>query len=165
VIRTNVLKSRFESVRQFENAIATLALDRSFSSGTRAWKTTWGRKAKLRYIDPCSSRTALRTALTVLPHRARWHAPYRTSSFEALCLVPYACLCSSIPVTRLVDRENLERVNNDKDIFPAESTTFDQGRSKFGPPHWCKTLHVLRLEPNSVDAGTLTIHHFVGSSH
>ena len=82
-------------------------------------ETDLGRKAKPCYMGP----------MVVLCHMQ--NGSYRLAEldgtvsnlrFAAFCLVPYhARSRSSLPVTRLVDRDDLARVNADEDITRADS--------------------------------------------
>jgi hypothetical protein len=82
-------------------------------------ETDLGRKAKPLYIGPM-----------VVLHRTQ-NSSYRLTEldgtvsnlhFAAFHLVPYhARSHSSIPVTRLVNRDDLARVNTDEDITRADS--------------------------------------------
>ena len=128
-IRANVLKCHFESVRQFERQFEETIRDHNFGPGAfvlvrnSSIETDLGRKAKPRYLGPM-----------VILHRSP-NGAYRLAEldgtvsnlrFAAFRLIPYhARSRSSIPVTRLVDRDDLARANEDEDITRADNDTDD----------------------------------------
>ena len=128
-ICTNVLKSCFESVRQFERQFEKMIRDHNFGPGAfilvqnSSVETDLGRKAKPCYLGP----------MVVIHHSQ--NGTYRLAEldgtvsnlrFATFCLVPYhSCSRSSIPVMRLIDQDNLARTNTDEDITRADSDTND----------------------------------------
>src|SRR6266566_2300108 len=124
-IHTNVLKSRFESVHQFERQFKNTIHDHDF--GPRAFvlvrnssvENDLGRKAKPRYMGPM---VVLRRTQNGSYRLAELDGTVSNLRFAAFRLVPYhACSCSSIPVTHLVDRNNLAHVIADEDVTRADS--------------------------------------------
>ena len=124
-----MLKCRFESVCQFERQFEETIRDHNFGPGAfvlvrnSSIETDLGRKAKPRYLGPM-----------VVLHRSP-NGAYRLAEldgtvsnlrFATFRLVPYhARSRSSIPVTRLVDRDDLARANEDEDITRADNDTDD----------------------------------------
>jgi hypothetical protein len=78
-----------------------------------------GRKAKPCYIGPM---VILRRTQNGSYHLAELDGSVSNLRFVAFCLVPYhARLRSSIPVTRLIDRNDLACAIADEDIIRADS--------------------------------------------
>lgn len=78
-----------------------------------------GRKAKPRTMGPM---VVLRCTQNGSYRPAELDGTVSNFRFAAFCLVPYhARSRSSIPVMRLVDHDDLPRVNADKDIIRADS--------------------------------------------
>ena len=118
-ILSNVLRSRFESVRQFEKAHTATIKNHDFKPGTlvlvrnSSIETDLGRKTKPRYYGPM-----------VVIHRTP-NGSYRLAEpdgaisklrYAAFRLVPYhARSRSSILVTRLIEREELIKIHLDED--------------------------------------------------
>jgi hypothetical protein len=128
-IHANVLKSRFESVRQFERTHEKSLHDYDFKPGAlvlvrnssietdlgrkSSIETDLGHKSKPHYLGPM-----------VIVHRTP-NGSYRLAEldgavsklrFAAFHLIPYhACSCSSIPVMRLIEREDLIKIYLDED--------------------------------------------------
>jgi len=123
-IHSNILKSRFESVHQFERQFKNTICDHNFGPGAfvlvrnSSVETDLGRKAKPRYIGPM---VVLRRTQNGSYRLAELDGTVLNLRFAAFRLVPYhARSRSSIPVTRLVDRDDLARVNTDEDITRAD---------------------------------------------
>jgi hypothetical protein len=119
-IHTNVLKSRFESVRQFERQYESTIRDFDFRPGAlvlvrnSSIETDLGRKAKPRYVGPM---VVVRRTQNGSYRLAELDGTISNLRFAAFRLVPYhARLRTSIPVTRLVDRSDLARVFADEDV-------------------------------------------------
>jgi transposase InsO family protein len=128
-IRSNVLKSRFESVRQFERQFEKTIRDHNFGPGAfvlvrnSSIETDLGRKAKPRYLGPM---VVIRRSQNGAYRLAELDGTVSNLRFAAFRLVPYHSRSrSSIPVTRLVDRDDLARANADEDITRADSDTDD----------------------------------------
>jgi hypothetical protein len=143
-IHANVLKSCFESVRQFERAHKKSLHDFDFKPGTlvlvrnSSIETDLGRKSKPRYLGP----------MVVIRHTP--NGSYRLAEldgavsklrFAAFRLVPYhARSRSSIPVTRLIEREDLvniyldedqaEGVEGEEELEPESDQVLRSGRGK-----------------------------------
>jgi hypothetical protein len=112
-IRTNVLKSRFEFVPQFERQFENTIRDYDIGPGlfvlvrNLSVENDLGRKAK-----PCSS-----GPMVVLCRTQNGSCRPTELDSTAFRLVPYHPRSrSSIPVMRLADRDDLARVNAGKDI-------------------------------------------------
>ena len=123
-IHSNVLKSRFESVRQFERQFENTIRDYNFGPGAfvlvrnSSVENDLGRKAKPRYIGPM---VVLRRTKNGSYRLAELDGTISNLRFAAFRLVPYhARSRSSISVTRLVDRDDLARVNADDDVTRAD---------------------------------------------
>ncbi len=124
-IHTNVLKSRFESVRQFERQFKNTIRDHDFGPGAfvlvrnSSVENDLGCKAKPRYMGPM---IILRRTQNGSYHLAELDGTVSNLRFAAFHLVPYhARSRSSIPVTRLVNRNDLARVIADEDVTRADS--------------------------------------------
>ena len=118
-ILSNILRSRYESVRQFEKAHAATIQNHDFKPGAlvlvrnSSIETDLGRKTKPRYYGPM-----------VIVRRTQ-NGSYRLTELDgavsklryaAFRLVPYhARSRSSIPVTRLIEREELIKIHLDED--------------------------------------------------
>ena len=123
-IHSNILKSRFESVRQFERQFENTIRDYNFGPGAfvlvrnSSVESDLGCKAKPRYIGPM---VVLRRTKNGSYCLAELDGTISNLRFAAFCLVPYhARSRSSISVTCLVDRNDLARVNIDEDITRAD---------------------------------------------
>ena len=123
-IHSNVLKSRFESVRQFERQFENTIRDYNFGPGAfvlvrnSSVENDLGRKAKPRYIGPM---VVLRRTKNGSYRLAELDGTISNLRFAAFRLVPYhARSRSSISVTHLVDRDDLARVNADDDVTRAD---------------------------------------------
>ena len=119
-IHSNVLKCRFESVRQFERQYEGTIRDFDFRPGAlvlvrnSSIETDLGRKAKPRYVGPM---VVVRRTQNGSYRLAELDGTISNLHFAAFRLVPYhARSRSSIPVTRLVDRSDLARVFADEDV-------------------------------------------------
>ncbi len=119
-IHSNVLKSRFESVRQFERQYENTIRNFDFRPGAltlvrnSSVETDLGRKAKPRYIGPM---VVVRRTQNGSYRLAELDGTISNLCFAAFRLVPYhARTRTSIPVTRLVDRSDLARVFADEDV-------------------------------------------------
>ena len=118
-ILSNILRSRYESVRQFEKAHAATIQNHDFKPGAlvlvrnSSIETDLGRKTKPRYYGP------------MVVVRRTQNGSYRLTELDgavsklryaAFRLVPYhARSRSSIPVTRLIEREELIKIHLDED--------------------------------------------------
>jgi integrase-like protein/reverse transcriptase-like protein/aspartyl protease len=124
-IHTNILKSRFESVRQFERQFENTIRNHDFGPGAfvlvrnSSVESDLGRKAKPRYIGPM---VVLRRTQNGSYRLAELDGTVSNLRFAAFRLVPYhARSRSAIPVTRLVDRNDLACAIADKDTIRADS--------------------------------------------
>ena len=122
-IHSSIMKSRFESVRQFEHQFENTIRDYDFGPGAfvlvrnSSIETDLGHKAKPQYMGPM---VVLRRMQNGSYRLAELNGTLSNLHFVAFRLVPYhACSCSSIPVTRLVDRSDLACVNADEDTIRA----------------------------------------------
>jgi hypothetical protein len=115
-IHSNILKSCFESVCQFERTIC----DHNFSPGAFVlMENDLGCKVKLHYTGLMVVLHHMQNGLYCL---AELDSSVSNLCFTAFCLVPYhSRLHSLMPVTCLVDRENLACTNMDEDIMQADS--------------------------------------------
>ena len=118
-IHANVLKSRFESVWQFERAHEKSMRDFDFKPGTLVLvrnlsiETDLGRKSKPRYLGPM---VVMRRTPNGSYRLAELDGAVSKLRFTAFRLIPYhAHSRSSIPVTRLVEREDLVQIYLDED--------------------------------------------------
>ena len=119
-IHSNILKSRFESVRQFERQFENTIRNYNFGPGAfilvrnLSVESDLGRKAKPRYIGPM---VVLRCTKNGSYCLAELDSTISNLCFAAFHLVPYhACSRSSISVMRLVDRDDLAHVNINEDV-------------------------------------------------
>jgi hypothetical protein len=123
-IHSNILKSRFKSVHQFKRQFEKTIRDYDFSPGAfvlvqnSSVETNLGRKAKPRYLGPM---VVLRHTQNGFYHLAKLDGKVSNLCFAAFRLVPYhACSHSSIPVTHLINHNDLAHTNTDKDITQAD---------------------------------------------
>ncbi len=119
-IHSNVLKSRFESVWQFKRQYENTIRDFDFRPGAlvlvrnSSIETDLSRKAKPRYIGPMVVIWRTQNGSYQL---AELDSTISNLRFAAFHLVPYHTRsCTSIPVTRLIDRSDLVRVFADEDV-------------------------------------------------
>ena len=124
-IHSNIVKSRFESVRQFKRQFESTIHDFNFGPGTfvlvrnSSVENDLGRKAKPRYMGPM---VVLRRTQNGTYRLAELDGTVSNLRFAAFRLVPYHTRSrSSIPVTRLVNREDLACVNADELIARTDS--------------------------------------------
>ena len=118
-ILSNVLRSRFESVHQFEKAHAATIKNHDFKPGTlvlvrnSSIETDLGRKTKPRYYGPM---VVIRRTPNGSYRLAELDGAISKLRYAAFRLVPYhARSRSSIPVTRLIEREELIKIHLDED--------------------------------------------------
>ena len=118
-ILSNVLRSRFESVHQFEKAHAATIKNHDFKLGTLVlvWnssiETDLGRKTKPRYYGPM---VVIRRTPNGLYRLAELDSAISKLRYAAFRLVPYhARSRSSIPVMRLIEHEELIKIHLDED--------------------------------------------------
>ena len=123
-IHSNVLKSRFESVRQFERQFENTIRDYNFGPGAfvlvrnSSVENDLGHKAKPRYIGPM---VVLRCTKNGSYRLAELDGTISNLHFAAFRLVPYhARSHSSISVMRLIDCDDLAHVNADDDVTQAD---------------------------------------------
>ena len=128
-IHTSILKSRFESVRQFERQFEHTIRDHNFGPGAfvlvrnSSVENDLGRKVKPRYTGPM---VVLRRTQNGSYRLAELDGSVSNLRFAAFRLVPYHSRSrSSIPVTRLIDRDDLARANTDEDIMRADPDADD----------------------------------------
>ncbi len=127
-IHTNVLKSRFKSVQQFEQAYEKSIKDFDFKPGAlvlvrnSSIETDLGRKSKPRYLGPM---VVIRRTPNGAYRLAELNGAVSKLRFVAFCLVPYhARSRTSIPITRVVEREDLVKIHLDEDL---EDVALDPG--------------------------------------
>ena len=118
-IHDNVLKCRFESVRQFERTHERTLHDFDFKPGAlvlvrnSSIETDLGRKSKPRYLGPM---VVVRRTPNGSYRLAELDGAVSKLRFAAFRLVPYhARSQTSIPVTRLIEREDLTQIYLDED--------------------------------------------------
>ena len=118
-ILSNVLRSRFESVHQFEKAHAATIKNHDFKPGTlvlvrnSSIETDLGHKTKPRYYGPM---VVIHRTPNGSYHLAELDGTISKLRYAAFRLVPYhARSRSSIPVTRLIEREELIKIHLDED--------------------------------------------------
>ena len=127
-IHTNVLKSCFKSVQQFEQAYEKSIKDFDFKPGVlvlvcnSSIETDLGRKSKPRYLGPMV--VICRTPNGTY-RLAELDGAVSKLRFAAFRLVPYhARSRTSIPITRVVKREDLVKIHLDEDL---EDVALDPG--------------------------------------
>jgi hypothetical protein len=125
-IHQNILKSRFKSVQQFERTFENTIRDHDFKPGAlvlvrnSSIETDLGRKSKPRYVGPM---VVIRRSPNGAYRLAELDGTVSKLRFAAFRLVPYhARSRTSIPITRLVEREELTKIYLDEDV---ENTTQD----------------------------------------
>ena len=125
VIHTNVLKSRFESVCQFECQYKNTICDHDFGPGAfilvqnSSVENDLGCKAKPRYIGPMVVLCCMQNGSY---HLGKLDGTVSNLRFVAFRLVPYhAHLHSSIPVTCLIDHNDLACVITNENVTRANS--------------------------------------------
>jgi len=118
-IRDSVLRSRFESVQQFEKAHAATIRNHDFKPGAlvlvrnSSTETDLGRKTKPRYYGPM---VVIRRTPNGSYRLAELDGAVSKLRYAAFRLVPYhARSRTSIPVTRLIEREDLIKIHLDED--------------------------------------------------
>ena len=128
-IHTSILKSHFESIRQFKCQFKRTIHDHNFSPGAfvlvrnSSVESDLGRKTKPRYTGPM---VVLRRTQNGSYRLAELDGTVSNLRFAAFHLVPYHSRSrSSIPVTRLVDRDDLACAITDMDITRANSDNSD----------------------------------------
>jgi hypothetical protein len=116
-IRDNVHKSRLASVRQFERQFASTITAHDFKPGdlvlvrNSGSESDLGRKTKPRYFGPM---VVLRRTRNGAYRLAELDGAVSKLRYAAFRIVPYfARSRTSIPVTRIVDREDLTTVAQD----------------------------------------------------
>jgi len=118
-IHANVLRSCFSSVQQFERAFEKTIHDHNFTPGTlvlvrnSSIETDLGRKTKPQYFGPM---VVIRRTPNGAYRLAELDGAVSKLHFAAFCLVPYhARSRTSIPVTRLIEHEELTKIYLDED--------------------------------------------------
>ena len=130
-IHDNVVRSRFASVRQFERTFENTIRDHNFRPGALVLvrnsviETDLSRKSKPQYLGPM---VVIRRTPNGAYRLAELDGTVSELRFAAFRLVPYhARSRSSIPVTRLIDREELVKIHlnedNDKAAEDTDSST------------------------------------------
>jgi hypothetical protein len=116
-IRDNIYKSRLASVRQFERQFANTIAAHDFKPGdlvlvrNSGSESDLGRKTKPRYFGPM---VVLRRTRNGAYRLAELDGAVSKLRYAAFRIVPYfARSRTSIPVTRIVDREDLTAVAQD----------------------------------------------------
>jgi hypothetical protein len=122
-IHVQILKCRFDSVRQFERTFENTIRDFDFSPGAlvlvrnSSIETDLGRKSKPRYVGPM---VVVRRSINGAYRLAELDGAISKLRFAAFRLVPYHSRSQSyIPVTRVVDRDQLIRIYLDEDLEDA----------------------------------------------
>lgn len=116
VIQLNVLKSQFKSVQQFKHPICNFnfQLQALILVQNSSVKTNLGCKAKPHYIGPM---VVIRCTQNGLYCLAKLNRTISNLHFAAFHLVPYHThLCTSIPMTCLVNQSDLACIFADEDI-------------------------------------------------
>ena len=118
-IHTNILRSRFKSVQQFERTFEKTIKDLNFQPGTlvlvrnSSIETDPGRKSKPRYVGPM---VVVRRTPNGSYRLAELDGSVSKLRFAAFRLVPYHTRSrASIPVTCLIEREELTKIYLDED--------------------------------------------------
>jgi hypothetical protein len=126
-IHDNILRSRFQSVQQFERQYEKTIRDYDFKPGTlvlvrnSSIETDLGRKSKPRYFGPM---VVVRRTPNGSYRLAELDGTVSKLRFAAFRLVPYhARSRTSIPVMRLVEREDLVKIYLEMDEDGAEEDT------------------------------------------
>jgi hypothetical protein len=119
-IHTNILKSCFDSVRQFKRTFENTICDHDFKPGVlvlvcnSSIETNLGRKSKPWYVGPM---VVIRRSTNGAYRLAKLDSAVSKLRFAAFRLVPYhAHSCTSIPVTHLVECEQLMKIYLDEDL-------------------------------------------------
>jgi len=133
-IHTNVLRSRFKSVQQFEQAFKKTIKDFNFKPGmlvlvrNSSIETDLGRKSKPRYVGPM---IVVRRTPNGSYRLAELDGAVSKLRFAAFRLVPYhARSRTSIPVTRIIEREDLIKIHLDEDLEHAAADPEDGASSE-----------------------------------
>ena len=118
-IHTNVLRSRFKSVQQFERTFEKSIKDFDLWPGTlvlvhnSSVETDLGRKSKPCYVGPM---VVVRRTPNCSYRLAELDGTVSKLHFAAFRLVPdHARSRTSIPITRLVEHEDLVKMHLDED--------------------------------------------------
>jgi hypothetical protein len=134
-IHANVLCSRFDSVRQFERTHENTIHDHNFKPGAlvlvcnSSIETNLGRKSKPRYFGLM---VVVRRTPNGAYQLAELDGAISRLRFAAFRLVPYHThLCTSIPVTHLIERDQLVKIYLDEDR-PDAAKDLSNGASSEG---------------------------------
>jgi hypothetical protein len=126
-IHDNVIRSRFASVRQFECTFENTIHDHDFKPGAlvlvrnSAIETDLGRKSKPRYLGPM---VVIRRTPNGAYRLSELDGTISKLRFAAFRLVPYHTRSrKSIPVTRLIEHEELIKIHLDEDNDGAAEDT------------------------------------------
>ena len=126
-IHGNIVCSRFASVRQFECTFENTIRDYDFRPGAlvlvcnSAIETNLGHKSKPRYLGPM---VVIRRTPNGAYRLAELDSTISKLRFAAFRLVPYHTRSrTSIPVTRLIEREELIKIHLDEDNDGAAEDT------------------------------------------
>jgi transposase InsO family protein len=118
-IHNNILHSRFSSVRQFERTFEKTITKHEFKPGAlvlvrnSSIESDLGRKTKPRYFGPM---VVIRRTPNGTYRLAELDGAVSKLRFAAFRIVPYhARSRTSVPVTRLIDREELTKIYLDED--------------------------------------------------
>jgi hypothetical protein len=132
-IHDQIVKSRFDSVRQFERTYENTIRDYNFLPGAlvlvrnSSIETDLGRKSKPRYVGPM---IVVRRSTNGAYRLAELDGAVSKLRFAAFRIVPYhARSRTSIPVTRIVEREHLTNIYLDVDLEDAIPDPGDGARS------------------------------------
>ena len=116
-IHERVLKSRFASVQQFEKQFKNSIKNLNFQPGDLVLIRNTGadlelvNKTKPRYFGPM---VVVRRSRNGAYHLAELDGAVSRLCYAAFRIIPYySCSRSSIPVTRIVDREDLMAIEED----------------------------------------------------
>jgi transposase InsO family protein len=122
-IHTNILRSRFSSVQQFERAFEKTIRNHDFKPGAlvlvrnSSIETDLGHKTKTRYFGPM---VVIRRNVNGAYRLAELDGAVSKLRYAAFRLVPYhARSRTSIPVTRLIERDELTKIYLDDDTAEA----------------------------------------------
>ena len=141
-IRENVLKSRFASIQHFERQFANTIRNHDFRPGdlvlvrNSSLDSELRRKTKPRYLGPM---VVLRRTRNGSYRLAELDGTVSKLRYAAFRLVPYHARSRTfIPVTRVLDRDDLIAVIEEEAADPADAPNeedgLDQGRSRFLTP-------------------------------
>jgi hypothetical protein len=132
-IHTNILRSRFASVQQFERTYERTIRDFNFQPGTlvlirnSSIESDLGRKSKPRYFGPM---VVVRRTPNGAYRLAELDGAVSKLSYATFRLVPYHARSRTlIPVTRIIERDELIKIHLDEDVEGAADDPRDSAGS------------------------------------